>query len=228
MPLGITDDRWSGMPSGPSRASPSTPVRPMESTTLAGLLTIWGYPGLFLLLLLTGVGSPVPEDLLLLTAGYLVSASILSLPPALVVCVVGVVASDLLLYTAGRRFAWRDEEGWQPLVAMQARLRRATRWFDRLGAPLILLARLVPGTRALVFVTAGVRGVPAGAFLLYDTLGAVLWVPLLLAVGWRVGDELGGPEALVVRLRGSGLWLGVGVLVLLVLWRVWGREESKL
>ena len=72
---------------------------------------MWGYPALLLLLVLTGLGSPIPEDLLLVTAGYLVFTDVFQWPLALVVCLIGVVVSDVMLYSAGRHLAWQSTWG---------------------------------------------------------------------------------------------------------------------
>ncbi|MDP2055796.1 MAG: hypothetical protein Q8L75_19330, partial [Acidobacteriota bacterium] len=51
-----------------------------------------------------GVGSPIPEDLLLLTAGYLVFSGVFVWPAALAIGLAGVVISDVMLFSAGRRW----------------------------------------------------------------------------------------------------------------------------
>lgn len=80
----------------------------VDPETLSAILGVWGYPALLVLLMLTGVGSPIPEDLLLLTAGYLVFSDVFAWPSALAVSLVGVVISDVMLYSAGRHLAWRS------------------------------------------------------------------------------------------------------------------------
>nr|MBA3948515.1 hypothetical protein [Acidobacteriota bacterium] len=60
----------------------------------------------------TGVGSPIPEDLILATAGYLVSAGVFGWPGALAAGVFGVVASDAMLYGWGRRLRRGANAGW--------------------------------------------------------------------------------------------------------------------
>ncbi len=132
----------------------------MDPNAVADLLGSWGYPALLALLLLTGVGSPIPEDLLLLSAGYLIFTDVFHWPVALAICAGGVVASDIMLYSAGRHLAWRSTRGPAGRLLSPERLLRGTRWFGRLGHKAILLARLTPGTRAIVFVTAGARAVP--------------------------------------------------------------------
>jgi membrane protein DedA with SNARE-associated domain len=199
----------------------------MPLDLLPSLLVSWGCPALLVLLLLTGVGSPVPEDFLLLAAGYLLGAGVLDWRLGGVIAWLGVVGSDVMLYAAGRRLArhathWHDEH----LLSL-ARMRRATRWFERCGNLLILVARLMPGTRAIVFVTAGVRGVPPKTFLAYDGLGALLWVPAMLAVGHAAGQHVGGFDTLAGLLDRGAAWLFVALAVLVLAWLLMGRQHAS-
>lgn len=200
----------------------------VDAETLVVLLDTWGYPALLALLILTGVGSPIPEDLLLLTAGYLVFSDVFEWPAALAVSLVGVVLSDLMLYSAGRHLAWRSTRWLDGTVLSRERLERATRWFNRVGHPLVFIARLIPGTRAMVFLAAGVRALPVWSFLRYDLLGACLWVPTMLVVGHASGSRIGDLEMVIAWVSRSGVWMIAIAGVLLLIWLSWGREESKL
>lgn len=190
--------------------------------------TGWGYPVLLVLLLLTGIGSPVPEDLLLLVAGYLVAAEVLQYHVTLAVCLAGVVGSDLVLYALGRRLIWRRIDAIESRIASQDRLRRFSRWFDRVGPRAVLIARLVPGTRAIVFIAAGLREIPAGRFLFYSGMGALVWVPVLFRLGRAVGTELGGIEQMASSIQTGAVWMFAAAAVIIAGWLAWGREESKL
>ena len=200
----------------------------MDPTAVPTLLGTWGYPALLALLLLTGVGSPIPEDLLLLTAGYLLYADVFQWPLTLGVCMAGVVASDVMLYSAGRHLAWRSEQQRERRLVSPSRLLRATRWFTRVGPRLIVIARLTPGTRAVVFVTAGLGGVSIWSFLRYDGLGAAIWVPAVLTVGHTAGPRVGDVQTLVDSFNRGAAWVLPAAAALLVLWLLMGREESKL
>lgn len=200
----------------------------MDPNIVSNLLATWGYPALLLLLILTGVGSPIPEDLLLLTAGYLVYTDVFHWPLALLICAIGVVVSDLMLYSAGRHLAWRSARWSEGRVLSPGRLPRTTRWFARLGHGVIFIARLTPGTRALVFLTAGARAVPVRSFLRYDVLGAALWVPAMLAVGYATGTRIGDLDNAIGWLNQSAVWAVAAAGLLVVIWLSWGREESKL
>ena len=200
----------------------------MDPRELAAILGDWGYAALLALLLATGVLSPIPEDLLLVAAGYLVSAGIFSWARTLPLCLVGVVASDVLLYWWGTRIRRGVGSRWAGQVVRSERLARAGAWFDRFGDRAVFVARLVPGTRAVAFVGAGLRGIPLRRFLLYDTLGALLWVPLLTALGSQLGEEVGGLDRLISRVTRIGGWVVLAVLVLAVAWLLRRGEESKL
>jgi len=199
----------------------------VEPESLSAILGVWGYPSLLVLLVLTGVGSPIPEDLLLLTAGYLVFSGVFNWPAALAVSFTGVVISDVLLFSAGRHLAWRSRRR-ENQVLSRERLARASDWFDRVGERLVFIARLVPGTRAMVFLAAGVRAVPGGRFLRYDLLGAALWVPAMLVIGHATGSHIGDLEAMGAWLSRSAGWVIAIAAMLLLMWLTWGREESKL
>lgn len=200
----------------------------VNADSLSIFLSLWGYPALLVLLILTGLGSPIPEDLLLLTAGYLVFSGVFDWRAALAIGVAGVVISDVMLFSAGRHLAWRSRQGVNNQVLSRERLARASGWFDRVGDRLVFMARLVPGTRAMVFLAAGVRAVPGWRFLRYDFLGAALWVPAMLVVGHASGSRIGNLEAMVAWLSRSAVWAMVMAAVLFLTWLTWGREESKL
>lgn len=200
----------------------------MDSNTVVSVLGSWGYPALFFLLILTGIGSPIPEDLLLLTAGYLIFSEVFQWPLALGISAAGVVISDLMLYSAGRHLAWHSNYGSESGFLSKKRLQRVTHWFARYGHFLIFMARLLPGTRALVFMAAGIHAVPVWSFLRFDVLGAALWVPAMVAAGHTAGSHIGDPRDVVVWFNRGATWtVPVAAFVLIICFWL-GREESKL
>jgi membrane-associated protein len=133
-----------------------------------------------------------------------------------------------MLYSAGRHLAWHSARSTDDALLSPGRLQRATRWFARLGDGVIFAARLIPGTRAVVFLTAGARGIPATRFLRYDVLGAVLWVPGMLVIGHTSGVAIGDLGEALEWLGRSAVWAMLAAALLLVLRLSWGREASKL
>lgn len=200
----------------------------MSPVRLAELLADWGYATYLFLLSATGVGSPIPEDLILATAGYLIAAGVFSWAGAYAAGVIGVVGSDALLYGWGRRFRSGASQGWMSRFVRPHHLATADRWLARFGDRAVFFSRLLPGTRAVVFIGAGLRQMPFGRFLLYDAAGALLWVPIVLVAGAQIGEEIGGLERIGPTLGRFAVWIVAGLLLLLALWRWWRAEESKL
>ncbi|HZZ07905.1 MAG TPA: DedA family protein [Candidatus Binataceae bacterium] len=202
---------------------------------MAGLVSAYiqhfTYLGLLVVLILCGMGLPIPEDAALLAGGFLVHRGIIQYPITLVVALVGVVAGDNSLFFLGRRFG-------TGLVAYlgigRPRSQRQIEWLKefmrRHGHRAIFYARFVAGLRALVYLTAGSLGVSPLRFFLYDLAGAVISVPVVVTLGYLFGNELeaalryiGGVEKVVWLV--AALSLGVYAMRMLMFTR--GREETQ-
>jgi membrane protein DedA with SNARE-associated domain len=183
------------------------------------------YAGLFLVLVLCGLGLPVPEDLALLTGGFLVHRGITEYPTTLAVSFVGVLAGDNSLFFLGRRFGTgvlKYLEFVQPRAL--PRIERLKKFMERHGHVAIFYARFLAGVRAPIYLAAGSTGVAARRFVFYDTLGAVISVPIAVSLGYFFGDRidsasryLGGLDRLllmaaaaVIIFYGAQLLLGTG------------------
>jgi membrane protein DedA with SNARE-associated domain len=202
---------------------------------LAGLVSAYiqhfTYLGLLVVLILCGMGLPIPEDAALLAGGFLVHRGIIKYPITLVVALVGVVAGDNSLFFLGRRFG-------TGLVAYlgigRPRSQRQIEWLKefmrRHGHRAIFYARFVAGLRALVYLTAGSLGVSPSRFFLYDLAGAVVSVPIVVTLGYLFGNEL---EAALRYIGGieKAVWLvaalSLGVYAMRMLMFTRGREGTQ-
>lgn len=188
------------------------------------------YAGLFLILVMCGMGLPLPEDVVLLASGFLVHQGITRYPTTLVVAFVGVVWGDHTLFFLGRRFG-------TGLVAYlglarphsQKQIAWLKGFMDRHGHRAIFYARFLAGLRALVYLTAGSLEVDPLRFFLYDVAGALISVPIVVSIGYVFGDELaaaigwlGGVEKLIWLV--VGLSAGIYAMRMVILTR--GREGS--
>ena len=202
---------------------------------MAGLVSAYiqhfTYLGLLVVLILCGMGLPIPEDAALLAGGFLVHRGIIQYPITLVVALVGVVAGDNSLFFLGRRFG-------TGLVAYlgigRPRSQRQIEWLKefmrRHGHRAIFYARFVAGLRALVYLTAGSLGVSPSRFFLYDLAGAVVSVPIVVTLGYLFGNEL---EAALRYIGGieKAVWLvaalSLGVYAMRMLMFTRGREGTQ-
>ena len=164
------------------------------------------YLGLFVVLLMCGLGMPIPEDVALLAGGYMVHRGVTRYPITLVVALVGVVAGDNSLFFLGRRFG----TGWVRYFGIgrpgrQVQIERIQSFMQRHGHRAIFYARFLAGLRALIYLSAGSFGVRPAVFLIYDLLGAIISVPIVVTLGYLFGKQLemivkylGGFERLIV------------------------------
>jgi membrane protein DedA with SNARE-associated domain len=160
---------------------------------LEAFLRSWGYLGVFVGILLTGLGFPMPEELPIVLGGALAGArqSVhwwIMLP----VCIVGVVIGDTFLYGIGR--FWGAKLVARPFVKRHIlspeRLASITENFHKYGIRILLFARLTPGIRAPIFLTAGITRLPLSHFLLADGLYAIPGVSLLFVLGYFFTDSM--------------------------------------
>jgi membrane protein DedA with SNARE-associated domain len=170
------------------------------------------YPGMYGLLLLSAMGMPLPEDLTLAAAGYLISKDLMSPLPAALVGILGVMTGDQFIYSLGMHFGPKVvAHRWFSHVLSPQRYQWIVKRFARHGTKMVFFARFVSGLRGPVFLAAGVLQMPRGRFLLYDLAGALLNVPLFILAGYLVGPHL---ESVILNVnRAWGVALALLVLV---------------
>jgi membrane-associated protein len=135
------------------------------------------------------IGFAFPGDTLLFSVGLLASRDFIAEPVWLIMLVLTAAAilGNAVGYEIGR---WAGP----PLLAREGRtylsqenVERTRAFFDRYGAPAIVLARFVPIVRTLITVTAGAAEMQRRRYLLYSALGGVLWVCGLTSLGYFLG-----------------------------------------
>jgi membrane protein DedA with SNARE-associated domain len=153
-----------------------------------------GYPALIFLMFVENVFPPIPSELIMPLAGYMVTRGQLSFVGIVLAGTLGSVLGALPLYYAGRALGeervmdWVDRRGRWVTVSRQD-LERAKRWFERHGGMAVLFCRLIPGVRSLISIPAGIERMPVAAFLAYTTVGAGLWTTLLASLGYVLGGK---------------------------------------
>ena len=179
--------------------------------------------GIFLVVILGNVGLPVPEETVLAVAGYLVWSGRVQLVPVLIVAIVSAVAGDNLGYWLGRRYGRTAVERYSRWLLTPARVAKAESFVRRYGALAVCVARFVGGLRFLAGPLAGAVGLPFQSFLRGNVLGAVLFVPYAVGLGYAIGYGLGAHIARVQHALGGAaqvvLFSAIVLVVVLVAWR---------
>jgi membrane protein DedA with SNARE-associated domain len=145
---------------------------------------------LLLVCLLSGVLLPLPEDVILLTAGWSIRQGRMEWLPTFLSAWVGVFLRDTLYFSIGYYLEeWLEK---RPLGARLLRshsVQRARDLFDRNGRGMLLLARFAIGMRPPLYLVAGLVGHSYRSFWLSDSIGLLLTVPLCLGLGWYFGED---------------------------------------
>lgn len=169
----------------------------------------YGYSALFVGMVLEQFVPPMPGEPLLLGAGALAGTGHLRLWLAGTLALAGTVVGDLLWYEVGRLGGHRVLK-WLCRISIEpdSCVRRGEETFAHRGASALLIAKFLPGLNSIGQPLAGALGMPRFRFLVFDVLGAVLWVGLYVGLGYTLHDQLAEAAALAERL---GLWAVVVV-----------------
>jgi membrane protein DedA with SNARE-associated domain len=192
---------------------------------LTELIVHFSYPGVFLVLLATGLGLPIPEELPIVIAAMMSRWEMMHWWGALLSCLGGVLAGDMLLYTVGRHFGRRILE-WPAArrILTPEREARVMEAYRRHGLKFVIMARLVMGLRAAAFLTAGLVRVPFLRFLVVDVAAVLVSVPLAFGLAYAVADSV---AVALARVHEMQLWIGGAVLLVATGWVVvlWRRRR---
>ena len=153
-------------------------------------LTEWSYTALFITMALENMNIPIPSEIILGFAGFLVSQQIFSFWPTILVGTIAGLTGSLLSYyiglKGGREFMLRHTAkgglGAKKLVA-------AKNWFETYGGIAIFTGRLLPGVRTFISLPAGISRYPLSPFILYTILGTIPWTILLVYLGDMLGEN---------------------------------------
>ena len=186
--------------------------------------------GAAIVFLLCGMGLPLPEELVLLAAGYLCAKfpDTISLPVMMAWCAGAILVGDLLPFVAGRVFGVRLLRlRWMRLVVTKQRLANFDRWFRKRGDLVILIARFLAGLRMVAFFTAGTMKMPWRRFLLLDGLGIALIVPSLTWLGYHSAGFIERVVATAQKVERGILWGSLAAAVVVGIWYwLWRRRQN--
>lgn len=158
--------------------------------SIAHWLATGGYPALVGGMALEAVVAPVPSELLMTFAGYLIAQGQWTWPGVVLWSTVGSLLGSLLLYAIGRYAGRPAVERWGRRIGIgPAQLAAADSWFATRGGWAVVLCRFVPLVRHLISVPAGLARMPLWRFLGLSAIGSSLWNTLLAVVGYSLGSQ---------------------------------------
>ncbi|MFN8973032.1 MAG: DedA family protein, partial [Alphaproteobacteria bacterium] len=169
-----------------------------------------GYLGIFLMTFVESTFVPIPAEVTMIPAGYLVQQGKMSLIPVLLASIFGTVGGAYFNYWLAKRYG-RDlfiRYG-KYLMMTPEKLDKLELFFHRHGAISTFTGRLIPGVRHYISFPAGLAKMDLKKFVIYTALGGAIWMTVLVLLGYYIGEN----EELMMRYLPKAK---VGMLVLIV------------
>ncbi len=181
----------------------------------------------FIFLILCGFGNPIPEDLIMITGGYLIFSGLLNPLVAAIVSYIGVIAGDMLLYYFGFKYGQKIiEHRWLVKLAPPSRVSLIRRHFKNWGHWTIFFARFLPGLRAPTFLLSGVMHVRFRTFATFDGLGTLVSVPLFVGLGYFFGNHIEALKHDIHEIRSILVVIAIGIVITYLLYLWYSSEKT--
>jgi len=183
-------------------------------------VTQHGYFLVFLFVLADQIGAPIPASPMLLAAGALAGQGWIHFLPAFLLGVAAALASNLIWYWIGK------SRGGSVLTLLcrislnaDSCVRNTSNLLSRYGAPSLLVAKFIPGLNTIAPPLAGIIRMPLAAFLIYDSLGAVIWVGVMIGAGYAFSHQLEVLAESAVRMGFILVLVLIGGLAAFISWK---------
>lgn len=195
--------------------------------SLAPVLNQYGYLAVGGFITLEDFGIPVPGETILIAAAVYAGAGKLSIAVVMIVGIVAAVVGDNIGYAIGAYGGRRVVERYGKYVFITSeRYEKAERFFQKRGGGIVVVARFIEGLRQLNGIIAGTSSMPWHRFVVFNILGAVLWVGTWSMVGYFAGDHI---DVIYREVTRYSLYVLIGLVVVgaAFLMRAWWKRRQN-
>lgn len=154
----------------------------------------YGYIGVFLLIALENIFPPIPSEVILTFGGYMTLDTSLNVTGVIIASTLGSVLGAVILYRIGN---FLDVERFDRIINRYGKLLRlkkedlyrANAWFNKYGIWTVFLCRFIPLIRSLISIPAGMANMNFSLFLIFTTIGTLIWNTVLIHLGASLGEN---------------------------------------
>ena len=195
---------------------------------VTGVIDSGGYAGIVALMGIESACIPLPSEIIMPFAGYLVYKGSFNLLWVATAGAVGCNLGSLVAY-------WIGAKGGRPLVERYGRwvlmnghdLDRMTHFFDKYGSITVLLGRLLPVVRTFIAFPAGIARMPQARFHIYTFLGSWPWCFVLAYAGLKLGEKWNDPNSSFHSLFHRFHTVVEVAVVAAIVWFVWSHFRRR-
>lgn len=186
----------------------------------------FGYAGVFLMMFLESTFFPIPSELIMIPAGYLAYKGEMHVVILLITGIAGSIGGALFNYyfakILGRGFMIRFKKY---LLIDEEMLIKLEHFFKNHGHISTFTGRLIPVARHLISIPAGLARMDLKVFILYTAAGSAIWVSVLIAVGYSIGQN----EALIKEYMDSiTIIMSITITLLVASYIYWHKRKRRL
>lgn len=180
---------------------------------ILNVMNSYGYIGVFFLIAIENLFPPIPSEVILTFGGFLTTYSDLTLWGVVISSTFGSLVGAIILYKLGS-FIKVDPNN----------LGKTNEWFVKHGIKAVFLGRFVPIIRSLISIPAGVNKVNMKVFIIYTTLGSLIWNFALVYAGSILGENW----PVVTKILGKYSKLVLGIIIAFVIVKGWKKLAKKI
>ena len=178
----------------------------------------WGYIGICFLIAVENIFPPIPSEVILTFGGFLTTYSTLTPLGVITSATIGSLLGAIILYYLGYFFSSKLNR-----LFKNDDIVKANDWFKNKRCKAVLYCRFVPIVRSLVSIPAGINKMSMPIFLLYTTLGTIIWNTVLVYAGVFLGNNWSYFSNIMNRYSKVVL---VGIIILIFI-RIWIKKIKK-
>jgi membrane protein DedA with SNARE-associated domain len=196
------------------------------TTNVTKTVQSWGYIGIFILMTLESSSLPIPSEIILPFAGYLVSQNQLNFWLIILISTIAGLAGSLIDYYIGLKSmdALMKHNTIRRLLFSKGRIETAEHLFVKYDAAAVFLSRLIPGFRTLVSFPAGAVKMPLTKFTAYTIAGCLFWNLALTYFGVYVGANWREVAGIVHYLI---IAAAIAIIIVLTIFLIRRRNSMK-
>ncbi|MEE9224167.1 MAG: DedA family protein [Thermoplasmata archaeon] len=184
-----------------------------------------GYPGIFLAMLVEGIVTPIPSEIIMPFAGYLAAQGQFNIVLVILVgslgAVIGSTGAYYIGYSLGRPFIRKYGKYFR---LRDEHIVKAEDWFEKYGDAAIFIGHSLPGTRSFISFPAGIGKMKLRNFLIFTFAGAMVWNTVLALLGYFLGDAVFG---LAATFEYFDIAVLLSLLLVLVAYFLWKRKKNQ-
>lgn len=159
------------------------------------MMNKFGYLGILLLIAIENIFPPIPSEVILGFGGFMTTYTNLNIVGVIIFATLGSIIGAVALYLIGRIL---NRERLSKIVKgkigkilflKEDDIEKAYGWFDKRGYKTVFFCRFVPIVRSLISIPAGMSEMNVPKFLVYTTIGSLIWNTVLVVIGAALGDN---------------------------------------